>query len=702
MGPRWPRSWLLLVTIGGCSSSADKGPDAPGDTADNDVADAIFEKWCPADAVAVDRWVDDTLGTMSLDEKVAQMAGSSVFAHERGYYETPEDPVHGIPAFRMMDGPRGAHTESGPATSFPVGMARGATWSPALEAQVGEAIAAEVQAVGANVLLAPTINVLRHPRWGRSQETYGEDPLLLGALGRAFVEGAQTRVLAQPKHLAVNSIEDTRLHVDVQIDDSALHEVYLPHFREVLIEGGAATVMAAYNHINGPPAAESPQLLTDILRDDWGFPGAAVSDWVWAVETTEGAANAGLDIEMPVGQHFGADLVDAVQQGNIDEAVVDAAVARILRTKRCFGLALGEPTLDPSLRLTPAHLDLAQRVAERGSVLLHNDGAMPIDGGLSIAVTGRLADVENIGDTGSSNVDAPDVSTVLEGLQTHASDRTVMLVDETDAAALASADVVVVVVGLTAEDEGEDFIGAGDRADLRLSTEDLTTIARASAASDRVMVVLQGGGAIVVDDWIDDVQGILMVWYPGARGGDAVARLLYGTVPPAGRMPLTVPHVESDLPPFDNTSLVVTYDHFHGYRHLDRTGVSARFAFGFGLSTTSFAWGPAEPETTTLSDATQWTVVVPVTNTGDRDGVETVQLYGGPTITDPRRPARKLLAFAQVDVAPGETVDAVLTVDTEDLRIHEDGLWQTIPGAYTFEVARSSAETIETLDLTLR
>jgi len=659
---------------------------------------AVFDAWCPADARAVGAWTESTLAAMSLEDKVAQMSGVNLLANEDGRYDGVEHAALDIPAFRMMDGPRGAHAASGDATAFPVGMARGATWDPALEARVGAAIAAEVAAVGVNVLLAPTINVLRHPRWGRSQETYGEDPHHLGVMGLAFVEGAQglanTPVLTQPKHYAVNSIEDTRFDVDVRIDDAALHEVYLPHFRRTLAVAG--TVMGAYNHVNGPPAVESPALLTDILRDQWQFPGPVVSDWVFATETTEGAANAGLDIEMPTPLVYGDALLAAVEQGRVDEAVIDAAVTRILHAKRCFGLAMGEPVVDRSTRLSDAHLELAREVAERAAVLLHNDGAFPLGDAASVAVTGRLADVGNIGDGGSSNVSAPDVVSVWEGLRDSAGDRTLFLVDDTDSSAMAAADAVVVVVGLDEDDEGEGMIAAGDRLDLHLRDEDLTAIARAAEASDRVLVVLEGGGAILVDDWIDDVEGILMAWYPGARGGEAVARLVYGEVAPSGRLPLTVPHAEADLPDFDNVGLSVTYDHWHGYRHLDRTGGSARFPFGFGLSTTTFVWGEAEVYDEDISDGEDWRITVEVTNTGDRAGIETVQVYGGLTEPTGDRPPRKLLAFGQVALNPGESGQVELTVASSDLRIYEDGEWHAVLGDYTMWVARS-AEAIESV-----
>jgi len=700
---RLPVPALLLAFLAtGCADHKGATTWVPLDEKADEAT--VFEDWCPADADAAHTWAADTLAAMSLEDKVAQMAGINLLSNEDGRYDTVDNEVLGIPAFRMMDGPRGAHTASGDATAFPVGMARGATWDPALEARVAAAIATEVDAVGVNVLLAPTINVLRHPRWGRSQETYGEDPHHLGVMGLAFVEGAQqqstTPVLTEPKHYAVNSIEDTRFDVDVRIDDAALHEIYLPHFRKTLAVAG--TVMGAYNHVNGPPAVESPTLLTDILRDDWAFPGPAVSDWAFAAETTEGSALAGLDIEMPTPLVYGDLLLAAVTDGRVPESVIDAAVTRILHTKHCFGLTMSAPEVDRSVRLTDDHLDLAREVAERAAVLLHNAGAFPLEDGLQVGVVGRLAEVDNIGDRGSSSVSAPDVVSVWEGLREGAGDRDLALLDETDPEAMAQVDAVVVVVGLDEDDEGEGMIAAGDREDLHLREADLTTIARATAASDRVLVVLEGGGAILVDDWIDDVEGILMAWYPGARGGEAVARLVYGAVAPSGRLPLTVPHAEADLPDFDNVSLTVTYDHWHGYRHLDRTATSARFPFGFGLTTTTFDWGtPSLQGDAAIADGGSWTVSVPVTNSGDIAAIETVQIFGGLTEPTGDRPPRELLAFGQVALDPGASGSVDLTVSSQDLRVYEDGQWHAILGDYTLSVARHAEDIEATLDVAI-
>lgn len=647
--------WLMPALLVGCGQR--------GAVEEPKIA---LDAWCPADSDAVEAEVRSLLSVMTLEEKVAQMSGSGLLPNPAGYWPTPNDEVHGIVGFRMVDGPRGAHRATGEATAFPVGMARGATWDRDLEERVGEAIGDEVRGKGANVLLAPTVNVLRHPLWGRAQETYGEDPHHIGQMGVGFVLGAQQHVIANAKHFAVNSIEDTRFDVDVQIDEAALHEVYLPHFRALIDQAHVGSVMSAYNHVNGRPASENPALLRDVLKREWGFPGFVVSDWVWATETTAGSAYGGLDIEMPVAEFYGEELLDAIEDGEVAEAIVDEAVHRVLRTKLCFDVQAHEP--DASRVLTDAHRELAREVARRAMVLLTNDGLLPVEEGASVLVTGRLADVENIGDSGSSNVDPPEVVTMLEGLVDGAGGRSIVSSAAPTAGELAAADVVIAVVGYTGEDEGEGLIAAGDRTSMDLRAEDVELIESLSAQHDRVLVVIEGGSAVTMP-WVAEPEAILMAWYPGMEGGHALADLVFGAHAPSGRLPISFARDEADLPEFDNTSLSVTYDRWHGYTHLQREGTEPLFAFGHGLSTTTFAQelvavaGDLEGE--------ELTVDVRVTNTGERTAIETVQVYVGGEGTG----VRELRGFAQVELDPGASEVVSVPVRVRDLRVRREGAW---------------------------
>ena len=279
----------------------------------------------------VETRVNELLSQMTLEEKVSQMAGDTRLTADYGrmLWNVPGVERLGVPPFRMSDGPRGVGVHDG-ATAFPVGIARAASWDPALERRVGEAMGRELRAIGGNVLLAPTINNLRHPSWGRSQETYGEDVHLLSRMGVAFVRGLQEYVLANPKHYAVNSIEDTRFEVNVTVDERALREIYLRHFGAVVHEGGAASIMSAYNSVNGQFSGENETLLRGILKGDWGFDGFVLSDFVFG--THPDSAINGLDLEMPFAREL-AGLLEQVREGEVPEEVVDDAVRRMLRKK---------------------------------------------------------------------------------------------------------------------------------------------------------------------------------------------------------------------------------------------------------------------------------------------------------------------------------------------------------------------------------
>ncbi|MFT4624605.1 MAG: beta-glucosidase [Myxococcota bacterium] len=673
------RSTLALVLVLACRSSEDPEPPV--------AEEPEWATWCPADAREVDARVQAFVASLTLDEAAGLVAGVSLLPAADGLWRAPG--LRELPELAMVDGPRGVHRATGPATAFPVGMARGATWDPALEEAVGEVMGTEARAKGAGMLLAPTVNVLRHPRWGRSQETYGEDPLLLAELGVGFVIGVQsTGVLASAKHFAANSIEDTRFDVDVQVDEAALREIYLPQFRALVDQAKVASVMSAYNGVNGSHSAENAYLLRDILKGEWGFAGFVESDWVFGTESTVASLEAGLDLEMPVGVYYGEALAEAVRAGEVGRDRLDAAVTRLARARWCFRLDSSPPVVDPSKVETAEHRELAREVAERSAVLLVNDGVIPVDRSASIALLGRLADVANLGDVGSSAVEPSVVVTPLDGLVAAGAD-VVHLPEWTadDPDALTAHDVAVVVVGLTAADEGEGFIAAGDRSSLRLRDEDLALIAEVTAVHPRTVVVLQGGGVVEVEDFVDEVAALWMAWYPGMEGGHALASLLLGDVAPAGRLPVVWPRSEADLPPFDNTSYEVTYDGWHGYRYLDRAGTEARFPFGFGLSTTTFA----------LTDASSGdgAVTVEVLNTGARRGTATVQAYasaGGDA------PVRELVGWVQLTLDPGERLQTSVPLHTDPIARWDGSALTVDPGVRQVELGWYAGDVQATVD----
>jgi len=641
--------------------------------------------------------VEDLLARMTLEEKVAQMHGLQREAID-GLYHTPANERLGIPGFRMVDGPRGVR--AGKATAFPVGMARGATFDADLERRVGEAIGSETSARGGNVILAPVVNVLRHPRWGRAQETYGEDPHHLGVMGAAFIEGAQRHVVASVKHFAVNSIENNRFTVSANLDERTLREVYLPHFARA-VRAGVGSVMSAYNRVNGTWCGEHRQLLGEILKGEWGFDGFVESDWIFGTHDTAASARAGLDIEMPKARVYKG-LVAAVESGDVPLAAIDDAVRRILRIMFRFGIFDGRPGAAASVVACGAHVALAREVAARSLVLLRNENALlPLDRTKlrRIAVVGELAGRKNLGDHGSSYVSPPYTVTPLDGIQT-IGDRveTDPILSDTPSpdqlARIASADAAIVVVGLTTKDEGEGQIAAGDRIRLELAEAQEQLVLAVAAANPRTIVVREGGSAIVVERWIEQVGAVLLAWYPGMEGGHAIADAIFGEVNPAGRLPITFPRGEEQLPTFDNEHDEVAYGPLHGYRLADERGFEPRFPFGFGLSYTTFAYRALMMEVTTLRPDGVLQVTVELTNTGARAGDEVVQLYVGCAGSRVTRPVRELRAFARTHLAPGQTVQVALEVPVAELAFYDVAAraWVVEEITYTAYVGPSSRE----------
>lgn len=708
MTPKLKSLWSCVVLVAvGCGDNIESAGYQPEPFAPT----AATIAYCGDGDAAIEERITDLLRQLTLQQKVGLMHGEALVAID-GVWLVRGAPELGVPGLHMLDGPRGVSAVAEvTATDFPVAALRGATWDPELERRVGQAMAAEVHATGADVLLAPTINILRHPRWGRAQETYGEDTHHVGAMGVAFIEGVQTEpVIASVKHFAVNSIEDTRFNVDVTVDERTLREIYLPHFRRAVQEAGAGSVMSAYNSVNGLHCDQNDHLLADILKGEWEFAGFVESDWIFGTHGDVESLRAGLDIEMPSGGHFN-NLVARVAGGEITERDVDRSVRRILRAQFCFGLDSAPPTRDPGARETPEHVDLALEVARRGIVLLDNDGALPLDSGAfgAIAVLGRLADAENTGDVGSSAVESSDVVTALEGIVDRAGGVTVAhiprdVLTAADEQTVAAADAAVVVVGLDAGLEGEGVVGAGDRASLALSDAEIALIQAVGALNPRTVVVLEGGAAIEVAPWIDSAAALLMAWYPGQQGGNAIADVLFGAVNPSGRLPVSFPVAEADLPAFDNRSLAVTYGYFHGYRHLLRDNTAPQYPFGFGLSYTTFALGSLRVAAASVPADGTIEVSVDVTNTGARAGIETVQIYVEVPQSAVERAPLDLRGFTQVAVEPAATETATVSIPVRDLAYFDvaSAAWVVEPTAYSIHAGTSALDLLPPLSVSVR
>ncbi|HTX66709.1 MAG TPA: glycoside hydrolase family 3 N-terminal domain-containing protein, partial [Opitutaceae bacterium] len=408
------------------------------------------------------------LAQLTLDEKLGTMHGDTPFwpglaemMAPGGYASRPwvagAVPRLGIPGIRFVDGPRGIILQG--ATTFPVSMARGAAWDPALEERIGDVIGRELRALGGNHFGGVCINLLRHPAWGRAQETYGEEPRHVGALGAALARGVQRHVMACVKHFALNSMEHARFKVDVTIDPRALHEIYAAHFKRV-VDAGVASVMSAYNSLNGEWCGQNRALLTGILKEQWGFQGYIMTDFIFGMRDSRKAALAGQDIEMPFAMHWARELKALVERGEVPLARIDDAALRVLRQQVRFGQGRDPAQYTKDVVGCASHRQLAREAAQKSIVMLKNDGALlPLAGTQRLAVVGRLAAVPNTGDGGSSNTQPAHVVTPLEGLRAALGEKAVAFDDGADPAraakTAAAAAAAVVVVGYTHDDEGE-------------------------------------------------------------------------------------------------------------------------------------------------------------------------------------------------------------------------------------------------------
>jgi beta-glucosidase len=681
------------------------------------------------------------LGQMTLKEKVWMLNGNwdpngNFEKYQNNYNPVPIEtngcPRLGVSPIRFSDGPRGV--VMGHSTCFPVSMARGASFDPGLEKRIGDVIGKEARAQGANYFGGVCINLLRHPAWGRSQETYGEDPFLVGEMGKALTQGVQAHnVIACAKHYAVNNIENSRFWVNVKADERTMREVYLPHFKKC-IDAGAASVMGAYNLFNDDHCCESRTLLTDILRDDWGFEGFAISDFVAGVRDTKKAIEAGLDIEMPMPIHYQRYLLKAVEEGRVSEERVDTAVLRILRTLLVFENTPDKMAYSTDLVASQEHTELAREVAEKSMVLIKNvKGVLPFQKTVRrILVAGELGNRANTGDAGSSKIDAPYVVTPLEGLRNYfGADAEIVFCDEheLDGAAeeAARADCVIIVVGNDKYDEGE-YIGpdtnddfsfpeavvkgyrnmgrsvssfggpmpgddsatGGDRKSLSLKPAQIELIKRIGSINPNTVVVLIGGGMIMTKEWDNTVPAIVYGWYSGMEGGNALARILFGDVNPSGKLPFTIPQDQSHLPYFSNTDAEITYDLYHGYTLLEKQGHTPAYPFGFGLSYTTWEYG--EPQLDKQDDHVM--VTVDVKNAGDVTGAEVVQVYAGFKQSAIDRQKKLLKGFKKVYLEPGQSATVSILVDLDELRYfsNEQRKWIFEPGTYSFYVGSSSDE----------
>jgi beta-glucosidase len=648
---------------------------------------------------------------MSLEEKASLCSGGD-------NWNTKALGRLGIPSIMMTDGPHGLRkvagdngvSESEPATCFPTAAALAATWNPALGEEVGVAMAEEARSQGVSIILGPGVNSKRSPLGGRNFEYFSEDPVLAGEMAAGFIRGAQSKGVGTClKHFVANNQETGRMSWDVRVPARALREIYLRAFEIAVKKGRPATLMCAYNKLNGEFCSQNEFTLQRVLKGEWEYPGIVISDW-GAVEDRAAGIRAGLHLQMPY-DGGGGDrrIVEAVQAEELSAERLDEVVTELVATVlRVAEQREGERgSVDSS-----AHHELARRAAAEGCVLLKNtDGILPLDASSigKIAVIGRFAAEPRIQGHGSSRVNATRVDTPLEEIRTLAGGDTEVTFCEgyeaegecsdamlQEAVRLAGeADRAVIFAGLPSSYESEGY----DRQHMKMPEGHVRLIGAVTETQPNTVVVLQNGSPVGLG-WIDSVPAVLESWMSGQGGGRGVAEVLLGLSDPGGRLPETFPMRLEDTPAFitwpgENRHMDYGEGVFVGYRYYEAKNLAPRFPFGHGLSYTTFEYGDLNVSAPELFDDETARCGVLIRNIGTRKGSETVQLYVSPPEGGPvMRPPKELKAFAKVELDPGTEERVALQLPASDLAYYDDRTdeWVVQPGEYRLMVGSSSAE----------
>ena len=638
------------------------------------------------------------LKKLTLEEKCALLSGAETF-------KTRGMPQHGIPQIWLSDGPHGLRKQAGesdhlglnpsvPATCFPTASAVANSWDAALGEEIGAALGEEAAAQEVSVVLGPGLNMKRNPLCGRSFEYFSEDPYLAGKLAAGYIRGIQSKgVAACPKHFAVNSQETRRMASDSIVDERTLREIYLTGFEIAVKEGHPRSIMSSYNLVNGTYANENKHLLMEILRGEWGFDGAVITDWGGSNDHALGVKN-GSTLEMPApGGDSVRELLAAVESGKISESDIDARLSELLPlvfdTKAALDAAPRE--FDAA-----AHHALARRAAEESLVLLKNeDSLLPLAAGSKVAVIGDFAKNPRYQGAGSSMVNSTQVDVLLDklidselnvigyqqGFDRHGKPDAAL---QKSACELATqADTVILCMGLDEIAESEGL----DRSNLRLAQNQVDLLQAVAAVNPKIVVVLYSG-SVVETPWLDNCQALLYAALGGQAGAGAVADALTGKVNPCGKLAETWPLAYADVPSaadFATRRKTVEYREglYIGYRYFTTAEKAVRFPFGYGMSYTTFAYSDMA--------ADEQGVSLTVTNTGSVAGTEIVQLYVAKKNSELFRPARELKGFARVTLAPGEKQRITITLDDKAFRFWnvKANRWEIEGGEYELLVGAS-------------
>jgi beta-glucosidase len=755
-----------------CGDSTEKLPYTPGIGVDISRARGY------TDDVSVQTNATAAVNMMMSNSQLAsQMRGtppqSGGMNQFNDIYRTIDDMQVGIKGFEFRDGPRGVNLVApqftgtaqapnpiqygnGYSTAMPVNVSRGASWDLDLEFKIAGDVGDEMLASGNTMILAPCVNILRHPAWGRSQETYGEDSFLLGRFGSAYTAGVQQYIPGCVKHFAGNNIENGRSSQNAVMDDQTLHEIYGRHFEMIVQEGGIACVMASYNELNGTKNTINPTLLINMLRDTFGFKGFILSDF-WAmppgqvIQTTAQQSmvatqglSASLDMELPWSLNYSQLESAATKQQLVDSAT------RIIEQKMRFNIdKTGVATSTLGLNALPGHtipltttlgangitgndghISDSEKLGQEGMVLLKNaNNTLPIKRASvkTIAVIGaqvawnlsgtkqtgtvNFATDVRIGDLGSSRV-GPDPSKTIgmaAGI-TQAAGTGITVMSGNSATLADSADFVVLVAGMTPEDEGEEYTGAGDRTtgggttmngtptssapsfnlDVKSGSGVQNALIAAVAAKNKPMVVVLEGGSAINMPWLASVPAVVMAWYPGQHGGAALGRLLFGDANFTGKLPITWPVSETDEPPFNQgggNGGTTMMDYYLGYRYFDQNKKTPLFAFGSGLSYTTFKYETIGVPCSTVTSKSVVDVSVAVTNTGTVPGDEVSFLFVSYPNTKVRRSVKELKGFHRTTspIMPGQTVVFTIPLRVQDLKYWNSTATATTPVGWAWE-----------------
>lgn len=680
--------------------------------------------------------IKEVVAKMTLEDKIKLCSGASFWA-SKGMEQ------YGIPAFSMCDGPHGLRVQKGEsdhlginrsekATCFPTASASAASWNPALLRRMGEAIGEEALHFGVDVVLGPGVCMKRNPLCGRNFEYFSEDPYLAGVMGTNWIQGVQSKgVGTSLKHYAANNQEQDRMRGDSMVDERALREIYLPAFEMAVKESQPDTVMCSYNKVNGTFSSDNKKLLTDILRDEWGFQGLVVTDW-GAMNDRIRAFQAGCDLEMPdSGGMFDEQVKQAVEEGKLSEADIDACVERIIRlawkAEKTRKDISGEYPF-----AAEAHHGLAREIAAQSAVLLKNEGdILPLEKTAKIALCGAMAETVRYQGAGSSHINPTKLPSLKEAMEavcgapaafgTPAADGVSGTIAYYPAYELnggrnaeelqkaidgaKAADVAVLVVGLPDTYESEGY----DRAHMAMPESHCELIREMAKANPNVVVVLMGGSPVEMP-WLRDAKAVLNLYLGGQAVGEAGADLLYGVVNPSGKLAETYPVSYGDCSSSEtfgvNPRQVEYVESIYvGYRYYEKAGIPVQFPFGYGLSYTRFAlsdftvasggnavcaddmWNPAEK-------GTELAVSCKVKNTGDRAGAEVVQVYVADQTPDLFKAEKELKGFCKVYLEPGEEKEVTIVLDRRAFA-HYDVItkdWEVLTGKYQIQVGTSSAD----------